>query len=139
MMSRPSPAFVKFVAIGGFASLVNLLARIVINRTSSYEVAIVGAFFVALITAFELNRAFVFNDTPGRWWPRFGRFFLVNLVALVQVFVISVGLARLLFPAIGMAFHPDTVAHAIGLVAPLFTSFWFHRVFTFAAPAPVRP
>lgn len=138
-MPRFSPAFVKFVVIGGFASLVNLLARIAIGQTTSYEVAIVGAFFVALITAFELNRAFVFNDTSGRWWPRFGRFFLVNLVALAQVLVISVGLARFLFPVIGMTFHPETVAHAIGLVSPLFTSFWFHRVFTFAAPATVRP
>lgn len=138
-MRRPGPAFAMFVAIGGFASLVNLLVRIAINRFTSYEVAIVAAFFVALLTAFELNRAFVFRDAQGRWWPRFGRFFLVNLVALVQVLVISVGLARFLFPAVGMTFHPDTVAHGIGLVSPLFTSFWLHRIFTFASPAPSHP
>lgn len=139
MTVRPSPAFIKFVAIGGFASLVNLTARILINRVTSYEVAIVGAFFVALLTAFELNRALVFKGQGGGWWPTFSRFFLVNLIVLLQVFVISVGLARFVFPAIGMTFHPDTVAHGIGLVSPLFTSFWFHRVFTFAKPAAARP
>ncbi len=138
MIPKLSPAFLRFVAIGGLASLVNLIARIAINRMTSYEVAIVGAFFVALVTAFELNRAFVFNDVAGRWWPRFGRFLVVNLVALVQVFVISVTLARFIFPRIGMTLHPDIVAHGIGLLSPLFTSFWLHRRFTFAGSATAR-
>lgn len=136
---RSRIAFIKFVMIGGFSSLINLVARILINRVTSYEIAIVGAFFIALLTAFELNRAFVFSGSGGGWWPRFGRFLLVNLVALVQVFAISELLARMVFPRTGMTFHPDTVAHAIGLVSPLFTSFWFHRSFTFATPAPARP
>ena len=34
-----------------------------------------------------------------------------------------------------MRFYPDTVAHAIGLLSPLFTSYWAHKHFTFRGAA----
>lgn len=121
-----------FVLIGGFAALVNLVSRIVIDIATGYEVAIVLAFPVALTTAFALNRAFVFDARDGDWRRQYWRFFLVNLAALVQVFLISVGLARFAFPAIGFAWHPDTVAHALGVISPILTSYWAHKHFSFS-------
>jgi hypothetical protein len=47
----------------------------------------------------------------GSAWNQYFRFFLVNLAALVQVWLISVGLAEWLFPAIGWRFRPELVAH----------------------------
>ena len=129
--------FLLFVLIGAFSSAVNLGARIVINRATSYEVAIVLAFPIALVTAFLLNRIFVFKPAERAWHGQLLRFLLVNLVALAQVFAISLLFARIVFPAMGMTFHPDTVAHAIGLVSPIFTSFWAHRYFTFRTVPPV--
>jgi putative flippase GtrA len=123
--------FVKFVLIGGFSSVVNLVARIAINRVTSYEIAIVLAFPIALVTAFLLNRLLVFKEVSGTWRGMLLRFLFVNLLALVQVFAISLFLADILFPSIGMTFHPDTVAHGIGLISPIFVSFWAHRYFTF--------
>ena len=49
----------------------------------------------------------------------------------MQIFVISVLLARFVFPRAGMHFHPDLVAHAIGLLSPIFTSYWAHKRYTF--------
>ena len=130
-----SRTFLVFVLIGGFASLVNLTARILIDRFVGYELAITLAFFVGLTTAFLLNRLFVFKPGPREVRGQFFRFLVVNLATLVQVIALSALFARLIFPATGMGFHPDTIAHAIGLVSPLFTSYWAHKHFTFRASA----
>lgn len=123
--------FLVFVLIGGFSSAVNLVARIAINRLTSYEIAIILAFPIALITAFLLNRMLVFNESGGNWRSQLVRFLFVNLLALVQVFAISLFFADILFPSVGMTFYPETIAHGIGLISPIFMSFWAHRYFTF--------
>jgi putative flippase GtrA len=61
------------------------------------------------------------------------RFALVNLAAVAQVWIVSVGLARLAFPAIGFTWHAETVAHVIGVAIPVFTSYLGHKHFSFAA------
>jgi len=129
----------RFILIGGFASLVNFLARILIDLVTTYEAAIVLAFPVALTTAFLLNRSFVFDAREREWKGQYWRFLLVNLVALVQVFVVSVGLARFVFPAIGFAWHAEAIAHAIGLASPILTSYWAHKRYSFAAPETAAP
>lgn len=123
--------FLLFVLIGGFSSAVNLVTRILIDRVTSYEVAIVLAFPAALTTAFLLNRVLVFQTSRDGWHGQFVRFLLVNLAALVQVFLISVLFVRVIFPIVGMRFHPDTVAHALGLLSPITTSYWVHKHFSF--------
>lgn len=128
---RACKSFLLFVLIGGFSSAVNLVTRILIDRVTSYEVSIVLAFPVALTTAFLLNRTFVFEAVRDSWYEQFVRFLLVNLAALVQVFLISVLFARVIFPTAGMHIHPDTVAHAIGLLSPIVTSYWAHKHFSF--------
>ena len=130
--------FVIFVIIGGVASLVNLVARVAFNYLFSYEIAIILAFPVALSFAFILNRRLIFKAETGSWTGQFGRFLIVNLVALVQIFVISVLLARFVFPRIGMQFHPDLLAHAIGLVSPICTSYWAHKRYTFRPGTTVK-
>ena len=61
------------------------------------------------------------------------RFALVNLAAVVQVWIVSVGLARFVFPAVSFTWHADTVAHVIGVVVPVFTSYLGHKHFSFVA------
>jgi putative flippase GtrA len=133
---KESERFVAFVAVGGFASVVNLVARLIFDTVTSYEAAILLAFPVALTTAFLLNRAFVFRSGDGGWERQYWRFLLVNLATLVQIFLVSVALARFIFPASGFTWHADTVAHAIGLVVPIFTSYWMHKRFSFAPAGP---
>lgn len=128
--------FLLFVLIGGLASGVNFVARILWNLVTSFEVAVLLAFPVALTTAFLLNRLFVFPAGAGSWNGQFWRFFLVNLAVLVQVFVISVLLERLIFPSLGLLWHADEIAHAIGLITPIFTSYVAHSRYSFA---PARP
>ena len=73
----------------------------------------------------------------SHWLTAYGRFTLVNLVAFVQVLLVSEGLVRLLFPAIGLRWHPQEIGHLIGVRSPIVTSYYAHKHFTFRA-APVR-
>lgn len=131
--------FLSFVAIGGFAAGVNFLSRFPIDYFTSFELAVVLAYAIAMTTAFLLNRAFVFKAADGPWLRQYWRFFLVNMLALAQVFAITVGLARLVFPAIGFTWHAEAVAHAIGLASPILTSYWAHKLYSFAPAKPTVP
>jgi len=126
--------FVRFVAVGGTAAAVNVGTRVGFSLFMPYELALVPAYLCGMATAFLLSRRFVFAGAAGgRVHGQALRFTLVNLVALAQVWLVSVGLARLVFPYLGFAFHPDTVAHMIAVASPIVTSYFGHKHFSFAA------
>jgi putative flippase GtrA len=124
-------AFLRFVVSGGIAAGANIAARIGLSQIMAYEWAVVLAYLVGMATAYALMRAFVFERSGRSAAGEAGRFVLVNLVALAQVWIVSVGLARWLFPAVGFAWHADTVAHVIGVLSPIGTSYLGHKLFTF--------
>ena len=125
--------FALFVVAGGIAALVNIASRIALNLVMPYEVAIVVAYVCGMTTAYALNKLFVFERSGRAVTDEYVRFTLVNLVAVAQVWLVSVGLARLLFPAVGITWHAETVAHVIGVIVPVFTSYLGHKHFSFAA------
>jgi putative flippase GtrA len=124
--------FVLFLLAGGAAALVNILSRIALNWIMPYELAIVVAYLCGMTTAYLLNKHFVFEASGRSMTSEYLRFTLVNLLAVAQVWVVSVGLARLVFPAIEFTWHAETVAHVIGVIVPVFTSYLGHRHFSFA-------
>ena len=124
--------FLKFLVTGGIAALVNLLSRYALNFVMSFEGAVVVAYLLGMTTAYLLARRFVFDASGRSVASEVRRFVLVNIVALGFVWVISVGLARVVFPAIGMTWHANDIAHLIGVLAPAVTSFIGHRFYTFA-------
>jgi putative flippase GtrA len=132
-MSAERKRFVLFVLAGGTAALVNILSRIALNWVMPYEVAIIVAYLCGMTTAYLLNRYFVFAASGRGVASEYTRFALVNLAAVAQVWIVSVGLARLAFPAIGFTWHAETVAHVIGVAIPVFTSYLGHKHFSFAA------
>ncbi|MCX7033402.1 MAG: GtrA family protein [Arenimonas sp.] len=123
--------FVLFVVAGGIAAAANFLSRIGLSQVMAYVPAIVLAYGIGMLTAFVLNRAFVFTAPSNSMRSQVGWFIGVNLLAVAQTVLISLGLARWLFPAVGFGFHPETVAHAVGVIVPVFTSFIGHRLLTF--------
>ena len=132
-MSAERNRFVLFVLAGGTAAIVNILSRIALNWLMPYEVAIIVAYLCGMTTAYLLNRYFVFAASGRGVASEYTRFALVNLAAVAQVWIVSVGLARLAFPAIGFTWHAETVAHVIGVAIPVFTSYLGHKHFSFAA------
>ena len=54
-----------------------------------------------MTVAYLLNKQLVFDASGRGVTTEYLRFALVNLLAVAQVWIVSVGLARLFFPAIG--------------------------------------
>lgn len=128
--------FLKFLVTGGFAALVNLASRYALNFVVPFEIAVVLAYFLGMIVAYLLMRRFVFGASDRSAASEMRRFVVVNLVAFTLVWVISVSLARIVFPEAGMTWHADDIAHFIGVLVPAVTSYIGHRFYTFARRAP---
>ncbi|MBB3542453.1 GtrA family protein [Rhizobium sp. BK399] len=122
----------RFLAVGGVSAGLNVAARMGFNLVTSYEVAIVLAFPVALTAAFVLNRRYVFQATGSNQKEQYVRFAIVNLIALIQVWLVSVGLANWVFPFVKYTWHSETIAHGIGVLSPVVTSYLAHKHFTFS-------
>lgn len=101
----------------------------------TFEAAVAVAFPIALSFAFVSNRRWVFGKSVVAWRVSYWRFFLVNIAALVQVWLISVALVRLIFPAIGFAWHAELVAHVVGVLSPILTSYYAHKNYSFKSSA----
>jgi putative flippase GtrA len=125
--------FLRFVAAGGTSALANAAARWLFSLVVSYELAVALAYLVGVVVAFALMRRFVFQPGAGGGGPggQAVRFVLVNAVSLAQVWIISVGLLRLVFPAVGFDRHAETLAHLIGLASLTLTSYVAHKRFSF--------
>jgi putative flippase GtrA len=128
--------FLLFLVAGGTAALANFGSRILLSTVLPYVPAIVLAYLVGMLTAFVLNRAFVFRDAGTRLHHQALWFVAINVAAVAQTVAISLLLSRWLLPALGMTWHVETVAHAVGVVVPVLTSYLGHRHFTFRAAAP---
>jgi putative flippase GtrA len=126
-----SSQFVRFLFAGGIAACVNFCSRIVLNEWMPYAVAIVLAYFLGMITAFVINRVFVFTEANNQLHHQAAKFVAVNVAAVLQTLAISLLLARIVFPRVGFNWHAETVAHAVGIVVPVVTSYMGHKHWTF--------
>lgn len=143
--------FVFFVLCSGFAATVNFSSRIIYNQWLNFSWSVVAAFITGLITAFVLNKLFVFKESQQSVHRSAFFFLLVNLFALLQTWAISMGLAYYVLPYwnITQAIYDifslveltspklddiqvnKAVAHAIGVIAPVFTSYLAHKRWSF--------
>lgn len=124
--------FAGFVVTGGIAATVNLVSRWAFNLILPYEAAISLGYLLGMVTAFLLARFLVFKSAGSAWIGEFGRFALVNAVSFLVVLGVSIALARLVLPWIGWRWHPDDVAHLIGVASPIVLSYHAHKHFSFA-------
>jgi putative flippase GtrA len=122
--------FSRFLLAGGLAALANFGSRFLFSAWLEFEYAVILAFFVGLTTGFLLSRMFVFLGSGNTLPVEIGYYLLVNLLALVQTWLISVYGAVLLERWMDRAFA-QAVAHFIGVGFPVVTSYYGHRHFTF--------
>lgn len=135
-MKRPlaavfSSQFFRFVVSGGLAAVVNILSRIALSQLTSYSVAIVIAYLIGMTTAYVLMKLLVFERSGRRAAEEYLRFGMVNLVALAQVWGVSMLFAFYIFPWLMPAVSAMTPAHVIGVLSPIVTSYVLHKHFTF--------
>ena len=131
MAKKLQTEFMQFLVVGGVAAGVNFLSRIGFSELVSYRVAIVLAYLVGMTTAFILSKRYVFDATGRHYLDELKDFTIVNIFAVAQVWLISVGLAEVFFPYIKFSFYPEEVAHLIGLGIPAVTSYFGHKYFSF--------
>jgi len=124
--------FLRFVVSGGIAALVNIFARLGLSQVTPYSVAIVIAYLIGMTVAYLLMKTFVFENSRKSIANEYIRFGLVNLVALVQVWLVSMVLVRWVFPALNFNWNSETVAHILGVASPVATSYTAHKYFTFS-------
>ena len=124
--------FAAFVVTGGLAAAVNVASGVLFAPVMPYEAAVLASYLVGMTTAFFLARLFVFEASGRSLSVEYGRFALVNVAALVQVLAVSVGLAKLAFPAVGLHWNAELIAHAIGVLSPVLVSYQGHKRFSFA-------
>jgi len=130
-LAERASGFIRFVLAGGFAALVNVVSRLGYSELMPYAAAVVIAYLTGMATAYLLNRFLVFGPgdrgVPGEMLA----FALVNLLAVAQTLAISLLLAYYALPTIGVVQHAETIAHVVGVIVPVFTSFVGHKYWTF--------
>lgn len=123
--------FFVFLVTGGTAALVNFGSRIFYNNWFSFSVSIVMAYLTGMITAFVLAKLFVFRQSEQSLSKSIVFFILVNIVAVIQTWLISMGLAYYLLPRLHVVLYIKEIAHAVGVIVPVFTSYIGHKRFSF--------
>jgi putative flippase GtrA len=120
-----------FLLTGGIAAAVNFSARILYNLWLDFSSAVIIAYVTGMITAFVLARLFVFMESQQSVRRSLVFFGLVNLVAALQTWAISMGLAYYILPTLGITSYIREIAHAVGVVVPVFTSYIGHKRWSF--------
>jgi len=123
--------FTLFLLSGGIAAAMNWGSRFLFSRFMPFEAAVVAAFMVGLLTGFVLMRAFVFDAAHRPVLGQAGRYILVNAAALAQTLIVSVLLARWVLPAMGVHEQAEAIGHLVGVLFPVVTSYFAHRMYTF--------
>lgn len=126
-----SRQFLAFLVTGGIAALVNFGSRILLDQWMSYSAAIVLAYLCGMATAFLLARAFVFTESRQSTTHSALWFVAVNVFAVFQTWAISLILARYVLPWLGVTNHAETIAHAVGIMVPVVSSYYGHKHFSF--------
>ena len=123
--------FTLFVLTSGFAALVNILSRIFFSTFTAYEWAVFLAYIVGMLTAYFLSRQFVFESSGQSVKREMTGFIFINIIAVIQVWGVSVALYKWFFPLLGWTFEPALLAHICGVVSPIFTSYFGHKYISF--------
>tara|TARA_B110000211_G_scaffold234982_1_gene308024 strand:- start:1233 stop:1634 length:402 start_codon:yes stop_codon:yes gene_type:complete len=126
-----SKQFSIFLVAGAIAACVNFFSRVVLSQWLSFSYAIFIAYLFGMITAFLLNKLYVFTTTNVNSATSAIRFIFVNVLAVAQTWMISFGLVEFVFPGFGLINYSQEIAHAIGITVPVLTSYFGHKYWTF--------
>ena len=123
--------FQGFLLVGAAAALLNFLSRLVLSIWINFSTAIIISYILGMITAFYLNRKFVFKSTILDIRKSFSFFLLINILAIIQIWMVSMLLAYFIFPYLKIHNHIYEISHFFGIIVPIFTSYIGHKRFSF--------
>ena len=123
--------FLIFVLTGGIAALSNILSRLGFSKILQFELAIIIAYLIGMIIAFILAKKFVFFNSKKSIKSSLAGFTLVNLLAIIQTWLVSIGIKAFLINFFESIFITELIAHTSGVIVPVFTSFFGHKYISF--------
>jgi len=126
-----SKQFFLFILCGGTAAAVNFLSRIVFNNWFSFSLSVIFAYLLGMITAFTLAKIFVFQNSSQGTAQSLFFFVIVNLFSILQTWTISIIMVTYLLPWLHIKQFAHEIAHGVGVLVPVFTSFLGHRKWSF--------
>lgn len=126
-----SKQFLAFLITGVIAAAINFGSRIIYNNFVVFSTAIILAYLTGMITAFVLAKLFVFTKCEQKLHHSAIYFTLVNVVAVVQTWLISMGLAYYILPYFKVTLYVPEIAHSVGIAVPVFTSYIGHKKWSF--------
>jgi putative flippase GtrA len=120
-----------FLLTGGTAAIVNFGSRILYDQWVSFSSAVILAYITGMVTAFILAKIFVFSESQQSLHRSALFFCIVNALAVTQTWVISMVLAYYFLPYLGMTMYVQELAHLVGIIVPVFTSYLGHKHWSF--------
>lgn len=126
-----SKQFLRFLVAGGIAACVNFIVGYSLSGRLPFYGDVVIGYLAGMITAFFLFEQKVFGEHAESRQRSAGIFVLVNLLGLLQTWLIFSWLMRWFFPLLQWHFFPEHVARAIAIITPTLTSYIGHKYFTF--------
>lgn len=126
-----SRQFFYFLVAGGIAACVNFGIGFSLSGLLPLYGDIVAGYLAGMLTAFFLFEKKVFGEHGESRAKSIHIFILVNLLGLLQTWIIFALLKDYLFPIAGYRIYPAEMARAIAIIVPTFTSFLGHKFFTF--------
>lgn len=123
--------FVRFLLSGGVAAALNYGSRFLFSMAMPFEFAVICAWFVGATSGFLLFRFLVFPYASKPIHDQIVAFVAVSAFGGVLTWVISLGLANYVLPALNYPGPIEATAHAIGIAIPIVTSFFGHKWLSF--------
>lgn len=123
--------FLFFIVSGGIAAFLNWVSRFIFSIWMPFELAVMSAFFIGLISGYVLMKLFVFDKKQRPIVPEILKYVIINLFALTQTLLISVLLAKWVLPLWGISTYTEALAHLAGVLFPVVTSYFGHKFLTF--------
>jgi putative flippase GtrA len=123
--------FWRFLLLGGLSAGVNWTSRHAYSQVMPFSQAVIAAYLTGMAVAFVLFRLFVFPKGSRPISRQVSWFVMVNLVGMAQVWVVSMLLVTIVFPAIGFTWHAEGIGHGLAMATPVATSFLGHKYLTY--------
>lgn len=123
--------FLYFILSGSVAAGLNWGSRFLFSQFAPFEIAVILAFFVGLLSGFILMRYFVFDGGDKPIAPQAINYIVINLFGLLQTLFISLIFARWALPAVGITDNTEALGHLFGVLVPVVTSYFGHKFLTF--------
>ncbi len=124
--------FPLFILAGSIAALTNVICRILLTIFLNFEISVFISYLIGMVTSFLLQRKYVFKSTKKSYKKSFAAFSLVNLFALVQVWIVSLLIKFWLVNFISSVPLVEFIAHCFGVGIPTFSSYFGHKYITFS-------